>query len=130
MNEETKAKVDRLRAKRQRGDQLGVSTKLVKEAGEIVKIQKEYHITRSKVIYSSLSEKLRTLVKSGKLSALRYVYDKISVHVRGLTTLGISPEQYSSLLIPVIMSKLPNDIRLEVARRQEGIFGRLVNCLK
>jgi hypothetical protein len=52
-----------------------------------------------------------------KLSALRFVYDKISVHVRGLTSLGISTEQYGSLLIPVIMSKMPSDIRLEVARK-------------
>ncbi len=46
-----------------------------------------------------------------KLSALRFVYDKISVHVRGFTSLGISSEQYGSLLIPVIMSKMPSDIR-------------------
>ena len=54
---------------------------------------------------------------SDKLSALRYIYDKISLNVRGLTALGISTEQYGSLLIPVIMSKMTNDIRLEVARK-------------
>ena len=50
-------------------------------------------------------------------SSLRFIYDKISVHVRGLSSLGVSSDQYGSLLIPIIMSKLPNDIRLQVARK-------------
>ena len=36
---------------------------------------------------------------SGRTSQLRYVYDQISVHVRGLVSLGISSEQYGSMLI-------------------------------
>ena len=48
--------------------------------------------------------------------ALRYIYDQITVHIRGLATLGIGSTQYGSLLIPIIMSKLPGEIRLRVAR--------------
>ena len=48
--------------------------------------------------------------------SLRYVYDQITVHIRGLATLGIGSTQYGSLLIPIIMSKLPGEIRLRVAR--------------
>jgi hypothetical protein len=33
-------------------------------------------------------------------SSIRFVYDKIRVHVRGLEALGVTPEQYGSLLIP------------------------------
>ena len=51
-----------------------------------------------------------------KAHSLRLVYDKISVHTRGLATL-VSADQYGSLLIPVIMSKLPNEIRLQIARK-------------
>ena len=43
---------------------------------------------------------------------LRSVYDKMNVHVRGLETLGISSERYRSLLVPVIMSRMPEDITL------------------
>ena len=39
-----------------------------------------------------------------KPSQLRYIYDKISVHTRG------------SLLIPVIMAKLPQEVRIQIAR--------------
>ena len=49
--------------------------------------------------------KIQACNYSGRTSQLRYVYDKISVHVRGLASLGISSEQYGSMLIPIIMSK-------------------------
>ena len=51
-----------------------------------------------------------------KPSQLRYVYDKISVHTRGLASLGVDSKQYGSLLIPVIMAKLPQEVRIQVAR--------------
>ena len=44
------------------------------------------------------------------------MYDKISVNVRGLESLGVSSSQYGSLLIPVIMSKLPQEVQIQVAR--------------
>ena len=49
-------------------------------------------------------------------TSLRYVFDQISVHTRDLASLDVFPEQYGSLLISIIMSKLPNEIRLHVAR--------------
>ena len=59
-----------------------------------------------------------------KPNHLRFVYDKISVDVRGLEALGVTAEQYGSLLIPVIMSKLPSEIRLEIARKTErDVYG-------
>ena len=48
--------------------------------------------------------------------SLRAVYDKIMVHIRGLETLGVTSEQYRSMLIPVIMTKFPSDICLRIAR--------------
>ena len=41
---------------------------------------------------------------SDRPSSLRFLYNKLSVHVRGLSSLGVSSEQYGSLLIPIIMS--------------------------
>ena len=51
-----------------------------------------------------------------KPSQLRYIYDKISVHTRGLASLGVDSKQYGSLLIPVIMAKLPQEVRIQIAR--------------
>ena len=36
--------------------------------------------------------------------------------MRGLESLGVKAEQYGSFLIPVIMSRLPAEVRLHVAR--------------
>ena len=47
---------------------------------------------------------------------LRRLYDKMMVHIRGLKSLGIETTQYGSVLIPVLMSKLPDGVRLRVAR--------------
>ena len=46
---------------------------------------------------------------------LRKVYDEININVRGLGALGVKAEQYGSLLIPIIMSKLPLELRVQVA---------------
>ena len=54
-----------------------------------------------------------------KSKQLRFVYDKVSVNIRAFEALGIQSDQYGSLLIPVIMSKLPSDVRLQIARRTE-----------
>ena len=51
-----------------------------------------------------------------KAVQIHSVYDKVSVNVRSLEALGVEPEQYGSLLIPVIMAKLPTNIRLQIAR--------------
>jgi len=40
---------------------------------------------------------------SDRPSSLRFVYDQICVHTRGLASLGITSEQYGSLLIPIIV---------------------------
>ena len=57
-----------------------------------------------------------SVCSSEKPAQLRYLYDKISVNVRGLTALGIKLQQYSSLLIPIIMARLPPEIRIHDAR--------------
>ena len=41
------------------------------------------------------------------------------MNIRSLDALGIQSDQYGSLLIPVIKSKLPSDVRLQIARRTE-----------
>ena len=53
---------------------------------------------------------------SDRSHSLHSVYDKIIIHVRGLESLEVTSDQYGSLLIPIILSKFPSDIRLRVAR--------------
>ncbi len=52
-----------------------------------------------------------------KVSQIRYIFDNINVHVRGLESLGMTSEKYGSLLIPIIMSRRPKGITTQVARK-------------
>ena len=54
-----------------------------------------------------------------KPNQLRYMFDQIRVQIRGLESLGVKTESYGQLLIPIIMSKLPSEIRLQVSRATE-----------
>ena len=53
---------------------------------------------------------------SDKPNQLRFLYDKLSVNIRGLKALGVKADRYGSLLIPIIMAKRPLEIRVHVAR--------------
>ena len=65
--------------------------------------------------------KLPSLSSNCRVKDLRAVLDQLTIHVRGLETLGISAQQYGSLLTPIVlMSKQPSDIRLLVARKTKG----------
>ena len=62
---------------------------------------------------------------TGKTSQLRFIYDKISIIVRRLEALGVNSSQYGSLLIPVVMSKLPQEVRLQIARNTAQDMGNV-----
>ena len=50
--------------------------------------------------------------------------------MRGLQALGIDSKQYGSLLILVVMSKVPSDIRLRMARENWGELWDLNKLMK
>ena len=43
----------------------------------------------------------------------------VRVHSRGMASLGVTSDQYGSLLIPIIMSKLLSEVRLQIARNSK-----------
>ena len=51
------------------------------------------------------------------IADLRAIYDTIMVHIHGLESLGMSSDKYGSILIPVIISRMPEDIALQVTRQ-------------
>ena len=46
--------------------------------------------------------------------------DELLAHVRSLEALGVTGDQYGVILTPLILSRLPQDVRLEWAREGEG----------
>ena len=75
-----------------------------------IEILKERFGKPQQIITAHMDEILKIPLSTDRLSSLRFVYDSLSVHVRGLQSMGISSDQYGSLLIPIIMAKLPNDV--------------------
>ena len=51
-----------------------------------------------------------------EIKKLREVYDLIEVHVHNLKMLDVNTKEYGPVLISIVMSKLPNDIRLVISR--------------
>lgn len=54
------------------------------------------------------------------LTSLRQFYDTIEIHVRGLAALGKSEESFGSLLVPIILGKLPTELQRTLAREQNN----------
>ena len=47
---------------------------------------------------------------------LRHLYDDIEVHFRSLEALGADKDSYSSVVVPVVMEKIPEPIRISMIR--------------
>ena len=54
--------------------------------------------------------------QSSTASELWGIRDELNAHVRSLEALGVNGEKYGVILTPLILSRLPNEIRLEWAR--------------
>ena len=83
------------------------------------------------VISGHMDKFLKLPTCTGKDSGqLRLIYDLVSVNVRGLESLGVKAEQYSSLLIPVIMSKLTEEVCMQIACNSSNEVWKIHDLLK
>ena len=61
--------------------------------------------------------KLERINGGRSVKELRNLFDQIESHVRSLSTIGVKSEHYGSLLIPVIIERLPDDVKLIISRK-------------
>ena len=61
--------------------------------------------------------KLQDIKSIGDTKGLRMLYDKIETHIRSLRALGIDSENYGCMLIPIIMARMPTDLKLLITRQ-------------
>ena len=64
------------------------------------------------------------------IKRIRMISDKVAANVRGLEALGIASDTYGSLLVPVMMNKLPEELRLIIIRHFEAGIWHLNKLLK
>ena len=72
------------------------------------------------VLISTHMNKLLNLSNSGNLNDLKYLrqlYNNIDTQVRSLTSLGVDSDSYGPMLIPAVMSKLPENLKLNITRQ-------------
>lgn len=55
-------------------------------------------------------------VPDQNLKSLRRLYDTVESHIRSLKSLGVDSASYGALLCPVLLNKLPSDVRLIISR--------------
>ena len=60
--------------------------------------------------------KVAAVTVDNDLKRLRLLYDRVEAHVRALQALGIQCESYGKLLVPLLMEKLPPNMRLIISR--------------
>ena len=48
---------------------------------------------------------------------LRHLYDQIEGSLRSLKGLGVKPDQYGSLLVPILIGKIPDSLNLHISRK-------------
>ena len=77
---------------------------------------------KEKIVFTHIQELMNITVSPGrnKTDQLWKLQDELLAHVRSLEALGVNGGQYGVILTPLILSRLPQDIRLEWAREGEG----------
>ena len=56
------------------------------------------------------------VASSNNIKALHHLCDLVESHIRGLKALGVTSDSYGSLLSPVLLNKLPTEMKLIVSR--------------
>ena len=85
------------------------------------KLLAERYSRKDRIIFAHIQALLNVTVPDNcKPAELWKLQDTLLGHVRSLETLDISGRQYGVLLTPMILSRLPEDIRIEWARQRAG----------
>lgn len=59
---------------------------------------------------------IEAVTSDKNLRGLRHLHDEVESHMRSLEALGTKPESYGAMFAPVLLSKLPPDVRLVISR--------------
>ena len=97
--------------------------KLSNENYEIaLKLLKERYDDKQLLIHSHMQKllNLKPIENVKEICLLRKIYDIIEIQIRSLENLGYESDRYGPLLIPIITSKLPQELNLLISRQFES----------
>lgn len=81
-----------------------------------VDLLKERYGQQHKITHATMQALLQMPAPSNSLHSLRHFYDKMETYIRGLESVGQYQDTYGSLLVPIVLDKLPGEIRKSLAR--------------
>ena len=86
---------------------------------EALELLKQRYGNKQRIISAHMNELLtiKKIEKDRDFVELRKMYDGIESHVRSLRSLGVDDNNYGSLLTPIIMERLPHQMKLIVSRQ-------------
>ncbi|XP_053378517.1 uncharacterized protein LOC123533242 [Mercenaria mercenaria] len=83
---------------------------------QAINLLKERYRQKHKIVHTYMQTLLNIPAPSYTLHGLRNYIDKLESYIRGLESLGECQSNYGTLLVPVIIDKLPAEIRKNLAR--------------
>ena len=107
-------------------------TLTTKNYDEAVKILEE-RFGNTQILISVFMQQFVSLPKiksANDTSGLRKLFDKVENSVRKSKTLSVEPDTYGSLLVPLMNEKLPNDLKLLIARHFDSDVWSLSKMLE
>jgi hypothetical protein len=85
---------------------------------------------KERLIFEHIQALLHVSCPKVTVKSLWALKNDLDAHVHSLEALGVTGESYGVILTPVILSRLPNEIRMEWARSSEGRESDLVFLLQ
>ena len=76
-------------------------------------------------VLAHIQHMLSLSTKDGSVKSLWELHDNLRAHLRALEQLGVAGSRYGIVLTPIILSRLPEDVRLEWSRAADGKEGEV-----
>ena len=84
---------------------------------QAVDLLREWYGQKQKIIHATMQALLQLPIPSSSLHSLRKFYDDMETKIHALESLGKPQENYGDVLVPIVLEKLPCDIREHLARQ-------------
>ncbi|XP_062586234.1 protein hook homolog [Saccostrea cucullata] len=81
-----------------------------------IELLHERFVQKHKITQSYMQALLDLPAPKNNPTSLRHFHDQVETYVRGLESYGQAQDTYGSLLVPVILNKLPCELRKNLAR--------------
>ena len=83
-----------------------------------------------KIVQAHMKALIEIASPTNLLSSLQLFYDTNELHIRGLKALGTTEKLYRTMLIPIILSRLPMEIHTNIAREHGNIIDQLKDAIQ